>query len=295
MTNVLVLGATGRVASEVVKSLIDQPNISLKLTSTRDEGVKALQQSYQNCEVVKADWSDEASLIDAFDDVERVVMIPPDFVLDETQIIPNIVAAYEANPGIEQFIRMIAIPETVGGAADLEEDYLATRSGAALHVVGKPLLEASGLPMTYLNVVAWFTSNLPWFFSEDVKQRRKIILPGDAPRFWITEEDMAACFAKVLIDVPGDHLDKEYILMGEKKFTFSDVADVLTRELGETVTYIDFDATLREAGEEDLIAYLGYESRAWPEQQYRDDFVRLLGRKTESLEDWIHKNRELFL
>lgn len=295
MNKVLIIGATGRVASAIVKATLDEPSISLKLSSSRSDGVGALQDMYPTAEVVQADWTDRASLVSAFSCVQRVVMIPPDFLIDEEEVIPNIVAAYEANPGIQQFIRMLAIPDAQVKPEDLAPEFRATRSGEAMHVVGKSLLDASPLPMTYLNMVAWFTSNLPWFFAEDVRNRGEIRLPGDAPRRWISETDMAACFQKILCDPPQVHLGKVYRVMGPDTFGFADVARLIADEIGKPVSYVDTDEGLREAGEDLLITYIKHESKVWSKVSYENDFETLLGRMPTPLEEWIRVNRADFL
>lgn len=296
MNRILIIGATGRLASIVVEQLTGNASVSLRLTSSRNDGVELLRENYPEAEVMKADWYDIESLKTAFNGVERVLMMLPDFVIKEEVVVPNIVAAYNSQQGIEQFVRLLAIPE--GHTVEhMAQEYKDTLCGTALHVIGKSLLDKTELPLTYLNVPSWFTSNFLWFFGIDVKKYRKIRMPFDAKRPYLVDEDIASCFSKVLAEDVAAHLGNHYVIMGRDRYTFSDVAAIIGKEIGETVTYEDTDEGLKEMGEDTdlLITYLKHESRLWERASYRDDILQLLGHEPQSLSEWIHLNREEFI
>jgi len=296
MTTTLIIGATGRLASQVAAKLSSNPAMSLRLTSSRDEGVEALRAAYPHAEVMKADWYDLASLKTAFNGVNRVLVIPQDFT-DETVVTPNVIAAARSTPSVEQIVRLIAMkpglkPET------MSEEWKETRTGSGMHPIGKALLDESGLPLTYINTCAWFASNLSWMIAEDVKRHRQVRLPHDAKRAWLGEDDMAEAFATVLAEGPAKHIGREYILTSRESYSFDDIAALISSAIGETVTYNDTEAGLREAlGDmgDTIVTYMKHEKLGWSEKLEVNDIERLIGRHEVTLPEIIRASRELFI
>jgi hypothetical protein len=110
MMKTLILGAAGNLARPTAAMLTARhPEIALRLTSSRAEGIELLRSAFPSAEVVGADWYDEPSLVAAMRDVEKVLVITPDFVTDENVATPNIIRAAE-RMGVSQLVRLIAMP-----------------------------------------------------------------------------------------------------------------------------------------------------------------------------------------
>lgn len=296
MTRVLILGATGNIASLTAAELARRGDLKLRLTSRREDGLQRLRAEHPGAEIVQADWTDHASLQAAFADVDRALVITPDFTTDERVVTPNIVAAAQATPGFQHLVRLIALQEGLE-PGDMTPAWLATQAGSALHWVAKPFLDASGLPITYVNVSAWITFNLPWFVAEDVKRRRQLPLYADAERPWVTEQDLGEVFARILREGPAPHVGREYVLTGPERFRFREVAALLSEEVGETVTWVDTPEAVRRAVGEHadiLQTYLDHESRHWNKVQVTRTLEGLLGRPATTLRQYIAANRDLF-
>ena len=300
MSTVLVLGATGNLGGLTAQALATaHPGVKLRLTSSKDSGCNALRERFPQAEVLKADWYDPASLTAALQGVDRVFMATPDFYTDETVATPNVIAAVKAAGSVKQVVRFIAIPPGMT-AADLAPEFLATRCGANLHVVAKPLFDASGLPVTYLNAACWIMFNLPWFMAESVKSKRQLTMPAasDASRLWLSENDIAAVAAKVLTDAPEQHVGQEYLLTGTERMNFTQVAQLLSEVVGEPVRYVDDATELRATmGEsyDTLMTYFGHETRDYGGVPVTDTVSRLLGRPQVTLRDYVQAHRDLFV
>jgi hypothetical protein len=226
------------------------------------------------------------------------LVVTPDFSTDETIVTANIVAAARSSGRIQQLVRLIAIPPGLT-AQKLSPAERATRCGAALHTVAKPILDASGLPVTFLNVPCWIMFNLPWFLAEDVKARQRLAMPAksDAARLWVSEEDIAAVAAKLLTDPPAAHVGQEYRLTGAVRYTYAGLADLLSEVLGERILYVDDDSTLKRVmGErfDTLMTYFQHETRDYVCVPVSDTVSRLLGRPQISLEEYLTANKQLF-
>ncbi|MGE3598487.1 MAG: NmrA family NAD(P)-binding protein [Dehalococcoidia bacterium] len=295
---VLILGATGNLGRMTATKLAElHPQIQLRLTSHRDEGRASLREAFPQAEVAAADWYDESTLRTAVSGVDKVLMVTPDFYTDETVVTPNLIRAIKAAGEVSQLLRFIAIPPdfTIN---DLTPAQLATRCGAAMHVVAKPLLDASGLPVTYVNAACWIMFNLPWFMAEGVKASRRLLMPSaaDAARQWVSEEDLAECFAKILADDAARHVGREYWVIGQQRYTFAQVAALIGEVIGEKVIYVDDDSGVKRAMGEaypTLMTYFTHETQAYAGVTATRTIEELLGRPQVSLRQYIAQHSDL--
>jgi NAD(P)H dehydrogenase (quinone) len=295
----LIIGATGNLGRLTAHALAKQhPNIQLRLTSRSSEGRDALRDAFPSAEVVAADWYDEAGLKEAVAGADKILMVTPDFITDERVATRNLVRAIKGDGGVSQVLRFIAIPPGFT-IANLTSEQLATRCGAALHVIAKPLLDASGLPVTYVNAACWIMFNLPWFMADDVKASRKLVMPSaaDAARQWVSENDIADVFAKILSQDASRHIGQEYLVTGERRYTFAQVAALLGEVLGEKVTYLDDDTVLKRtmgANFPALMTYFSHETQAYSGVPATQTIEQLLGRPQVSLRQYLEQNTAIF-
>jgi len=296
----LIIGATGNLGRLTAHALTKQhPNIQLRLTSRSSEGRDSLHAAFPSAEVVAADWYDEAGLREAIDGADKILMVTPDFITDERVATPNLIRAVKAEGSVSQVLRFIAIPSGFT-EADLTSEQLATRCGAALHVIAKPLLDASDLPVTYVNAACWIMFNLPWFMAEEVKASRQLVMPSaaDAARQWVSENDIADVFATILSQDASRHIGHEYHVTGERRYTFAQVAALLGEVLGQKVTYVDDDAVLRRTMGENfpaLMTYFTHETQAYSGVSSTQTIEQLLRRPQVSLQQYLKQNTATFL
>jgi len=296
MGKTLILGATGRIVSLVADLLWQASPGSLRLATSREAGIAGLLDRYPGSQVVQADWNQPSSLVAAMAGVSRVLVVTPDWTTDETVVTPNIIAAARAAGSIELLVRMIANPPgwTVN---DVPPEFLATGIGASHHLIAQPLLDASGLPVCYVNVPSWYMSNLSWFAAAEVKAKRRIGFPAsvDAGRMWVSEHDLAAVFAKVLADPVACHVGKEYLLTSDR-YDFADIARIFSEQLGEPIAYVDDDKTIRETFGDDgfntLMTYMRTEAKLYAAVPHNETIAQMLGRPQTTLGDYISAHLE---
>lgn len=299
MGKTLIFGATGNLGGLTADHLHRSSPGTLRVSTSRESGLRRLERRFPDAEAVICDWNDEADLVRAMDGVSRILVIPPDFLTNENRVSPNIIAAARQVGSIEQIVRFIGMPPDLT-LDQTPQEYLATRCGAALHVVAKHHLDASGLPLTYVNVPTWIMFNLGFFVATEVKPRHRIAMPAssDSPRMWVSEGDIAAVFARVLSDPAADHIGREHVLTSPDRYTYADVAAVFSDVLGEDVTYADDDSGLRAAmgdGYEAMTRYLEYEHGTYDDVQHNDAITDLLGRPQQTLAEYVAAHKEMFL
>lgn len=298
MTRLLILGATGNLASLVVAHLAGLRDFQLRLTSSRPEGVERLKAEHPGAEVVQADWLDRESMLRAFDDVDRALIVSNDLLTDETVATPNIIAGAQSSKHLELLVRIIgAAPQLPEGA--MTDEWRATGVGTAQRSISMPLFAASGLPITYVNAAGSLALNLLWKAGE-VKASRRLLHPAylAGPQLWVAEQDVAEVTARVLIEGPGKHAGQEYVLTGAERYTIGQVADLLSDAVGERVTWVDSDAGLRAAlgpYAERLITALKCEQPHNFHVPIADTVKAVVGRLQTTLPEYIAKHRDAFV
>jgi NAD(P)H dehydrogenase (quinone) len=301
MTRILILGSTGNLGRLTSARLIENyPQAIVRLASSRPDGVETLRQRHPTAEVVLADWHDKDSLVRAMQDVDRVFVVVPDFFTNEAVVSPNIIAAARSAKSIKLILRLIALPPGLK-TADLSPEVMATQCGAAIHGVAKDLLDASGLPVAYLDVACWIMFNVPWFLAEEIKTHRRLAMPSqaDAPRRWVSEEDVATVAAKILTDENVQaHVGQEYLMTGATQYDFSQVAALISKVLGEKVEYVDDDQALRRTmGDlyDKTMTYFSHETRDYRNVPASDALQKLTGKRQTTLAEYLEQNRSLFI
>ncbi|GAA1949167.1 hypothetical protein GCM10009798_05480 [Nocardioides panacihumi] len=298
MGKTLILGATGNLGGLTAGHLHRSDPLTLRLATSREAGLHRLERRFPGAEAVLCDWNEEASVVEAIKGVSRVLVVTPDIVTDESVVTPNIIRAARKAGTVELLVRLLGMPPGFT-LEQADPAYVAARCGAGLHVVAKPLLDTSGLPVCYVNAPAWLMFNLPSFVATDVKANRRVAMPAstDCPRMWVSEGDVAEILAQVLSGDPADHVGQEHVLTSPTRHDYSGLAGVFTEVLGEAVTYVDDDRPLREAmggSFDQLMTYLSHETGSYAGVQHVDTLARMLGRPAETLADYITAHKEYF-
>ena len=299
MERILVLGATGKLNTLIAARLNEMTdNVSTRLTSSRAEGVEALREQYPNLEVVQADWYDPASLKVAMKDVDRVLFITPDHATDEVAACNNLIDAVREAGSVSQVLRHVAIPPGLT-KEDLEQKFLDTKVGATHHVIAKPILDASGLPITYLNLACWIMFNLPWICGEEVVKNHRLAIPGaaNAPRRWVSEDDIADVTVALLTEPAEKHVGKDYLMTGVELLGFEDIAQILTEVTGNEVVYVDDAGPFMAAMGDNfpgLMVYFEHEMRDYAGVPGSDAKLEILGEPQVTVAQYIASRVDQF-
>ncbi len=217
MRNILVTGATGNVGRQVVAQLL-----------ARDIRVRALARTPESAglprrvEVVRGDLTDPATLDAALSDIDAVFLVwraPPE-------------AAAPALERIAQHARRIVFLSNLTVRDDAEEqDYSVT----TLHARIERLIEASGVPWTFLRPGAFAANALIWWAPQ--------IRAGDIVR-WpypgavtspIDERDIAAVAVRALCE--AGHAGAKYILTGPQSLTQRDQVGIVGAAIGRQLRF----------------------------------------------------------
>lgn len=274
---IAITGATGRLGRLVISSLLESGVPASDLVAAVRSPEKAADLQALGITVRQADYNNLQTLVEAFDGVDRLLLISSSEVGSRADQHRNAIdAASRAGVPWIAYTSILA----------------ADNSGMALageHKATEDLLAASGISHTLLRngwYVENYTANLPTYFEYGT------ILgsAGEGRVSAATRQDLAAAAAAVLTS--DGHEGAVYELGGDEAFTLSELATIVSESSGKTVTYTDlptdqYAAALTQAGVPAPFAEVLADSDAGVARGrlYTDsgDLSRLIGRPTTSV------------
>ncbi len=214
---VLVIGATGNVGREVVKSLHTLGYIA-RATALNEKDVENVPQ--EAGETVFFEFGKPETYEAAFAGVKKLFLMRPPAISDiDTYVKPVIDYAAEAGVAQIAFLSLIGIEK---------KSYVP-------HYKVEKLLQASGVPYTFLRA-GFFMQNLDTTHRVDIVQYDDIFIPaGNAKTAFIDARDIGAVAAHVL--TTSGHENRAYELTGQEALTYDQVAKIFTDVLGRKITY----------------------------------------------------------
>lgn len=213
--NILVSCAAGNVGSEIVRQLKEN-NILCKaadIVNVQD----ILGEEFDN---IYLNFEDMNSCEQAFKGIKKLFLNrPPQMVEFNNSIFPALDIAKEK--GIEHivFLSMIGVNKRVP------------------HYKIENYLKNLGINYTILRA-SFFMQNLNTVHGEVIKKEKDLFIPaGKGKISFVDIRDVAAVAVKVLMDQNNDYRNKVLNLTGSESLNFFEVAEIMTKVLGEEVKY----------------------------------------------------------
>jgi hypothetical protein len=306
---ILVFGAATHVGGPLAKFIATQsPDTRLRVATSSNAKHGVLREAFPSAEIVTANYLDEESLVAALDGVNGLFVITPDF-FDEITGMEILVRAIRRSPSVDHIVRLLA--DTPGmSLAKLPHALRTLGPGPAhQHFEAQAVLNASALPVTYLNSLGYFMDDFLIHFSPPLKSKRKLVIPYDRKMCFTECSELGEAGARLLIEGPANHVGRYYHFNnGEPSRLFSEVAALISKVTGQTVVHDGDPATfIAELGP--LLKDLTGDDRAaryfvvnWQmERDHQDAFfgsswsAEILGRDPITLETWLIANRDRLL
>ncbi|MEU9098128.1 SDR family oxidoreductase [Streptomyces sp. NPDC048361] len=219
--SIVITGATGALGTLVVEELLARVPASEIVAVVRDKA-KAAGLAERGVELRVADYSEPATLADAFRSGDRVLLISGSEV---GRRVPQHTAAIEAakTAGVAQ----LAYTGILGGP---EADFAL----ADEHKATERLILASGLPYTFLRN-GWYTENYTANLAPVLAHGAVVSNAGEGRVASAARADYAAAAATVLT---GDgHLGRAYELSGDVAWSFAEYAAEAAAASGKEVVH----------------------------------------------------------
>lgn len=209
----LVTSATGDLAFNSVKFLIELVGKE-KIAVTVRSLDKAKKLEDLGVEIKKADYFDKASLVTAFQGVNRVLFVSSGELDKRKEQHKNVVEALiEANV---DFVAYTSAPNVQKSKAIVAPD----------HKFTEQLIEESGLEYSFLRN-NWYLENEAMLFDAIKNTTTYIYSAGDGKAGWAKKSDYAEGAAKVLA---GDFMKKKIYEFSGQSLSYSELASLLQKE-----------------------------------------------------------------
>lgn len=216
---ILVTGAAGKTGSAVIRTLAAQGR-SVRALVRRHEQVQPIKELGAQ-EVVVGDVRSQATVNQAVRGVRAIYHICPNMSPDEVSIGQAVITAARAS-GVEHFVyHSVLHPQTEA----MPHHWQKLR-------VEEQLFEA-GLPCTILQPAAYM-QNIAAHWDQILEQGRYLVPYAVETRLSMVDLEDVAAAATVVLTQPG-HAGATYELAGAEVLTQTEVAAVLSRQLGRPV------------------------------------------------------------
>ncbi len=286
---ILVTGATGKTGAPVVKQLIERGYPVRAFVRSVDERSQRL--SELGAEVVQGDFLDLPSIEAAIKGVKRVYFCYPvaEKLLDATM---NVAIAAKRE-GIEGLVNMSQI-----SAREVAQSPMAYNHWQSEQIFDWADIGASHINPTY------FAEDLYLFTGRSIAAEGKMILGfGEGMHAPVAAEDIARVVVGILED-PKSHVGQRYIVTGHKNMNMVEVAEVLSKELGKKIEYVDLplenwrQVMVKQPGFTEYMAnhlvHVGKDHQEGVFSGQNDVVERIGGQPPQALEDFIRANIDRF-
>ena len=278
---IALTGATGQLGQFVVEALLKTVPAKEIVAIVRNPA-KAEALSKQGLIVRQGDYNDQAALTQALAGVEKLLLISSSEVGQRTAQHRNVIDAAKA-AGVK-FIAYTSLLHADTSPLGLHVE----------HVETEKLLAESGIPFALLRN-GWYSEN--YLASAPAALAHGVFLgaAGEGKIASATRADYAAAAARVISE--EGHAGKVYELAGDKAWTLSELAALLSEASGKKVVYqnlseADFAAALKGAGLPDGLAEMLADSDIGASKGGLFDdsqtLSKLIGRPTTSIADSVN-------
>jgi NAD(P)H dehydrogenase (quinone) len=281
MTTYAVTGATGKLGRLVLDELLRKTDAKNVVALARDPS--ALRDyPAKGVEVRKADYDDPDSLKQAFQGVDRVLLISGNAVGQRERQHGNAIEAAKA-AGVSYLAYTSVL--------NAQQSKLLM---APEHVLTENLLAKSGLNYDVLRM-PWYSENYTGALGPAIEHGAIYGAAGEGKLATATRADLASASVGALLNGKGGDV---YELAGDHPWTMSEFAEHVSREAGKPVKYVnqpepEYAKTLEGAGLPPPVAgllantsYLAGQGELYSESK---DLSRLAGRQSTPIQETIRQ------
>lgn len=225
---ILVTGATGQFGKSAIDSLLKNGISSNHIVALVRDEEKVDDLKARGVVVRVGDYDQYASLVNAFQGVEKLLFVSSSDVVNRSAQHENVVeAAKEA--GVKHIVYTSFLGKDETESSPL---WIVVES----HLKTEAWLKESGLQYTILKNTLYMDL-VPAFLGENVLESGVIYLPaGDGKVGAVLRSEMAEAAANVLSS--DQHAGKTYEFTSHKAFSYEEVAHQLAEITGKTINYI---------------------------------------------------------
>jgi NAD(P)H dehydrogenase (quinone) len=283
MGKLLVTGATGHLGRLTLQLLLEQVPAERLAGLARDPS-RAADLAEQGVGIHQGDYFDYASLVRAFDGVDKLCLIATHAFTDRNAQHFNAIAA----------AKQAGVKHVIFTAIQRDDELGIIQVGVTeSDVFAEQALAASGLAYTILRHPI-FLDQLGGYIGRDAYDVGVRVPPGEGTVAPALHRDLAAANAAVLTQ--EGHENKTYTLTGSEAASFRDIAAALSEIHGAPVPYlpISVEEYIEGFAKYDLPRPVAEFMTAWTQginngafSQNTDDLERLIGYRPRSYREFF--------
>ena len=286
MTKVLITGATGNVGTEVIKSfqnLNHQLDLYAGLRNLTTDGNKL---DKFNIKFVQFDFTDSTTYETAFDGCGILFLLRPPQISEVEKYFNPIIDTCIAK-GVKHIVFL-----SVQGVE---------KSNIIPHHKIEKLIINSKIPYTFLRP-AYFMQNFTTTLHNDLVNKKRIYLPAGNAKFTLIDVRDIGLVSAIVLTTTSQHINKSYELTCNEKFSFSEMANILSNNLRTNIQYkspnlISFFLTKREENTPTMLILvmimLHYFPRFQKEPEITDCVKNITNVQPITFEKFINDNKKL--
>lgn len=222
---ILVTAATGHLGTAIIDSLFQHQVPANQIAALVRDEKKAAALAAKGVALRKGDYLDAASLQTAFQGIDTLVFISSGSIEDRVGQHRNVVNAAKAS-GVKHIIytSVLKATETLKFFPGID------------HYHTETFLKESGIPYTVFRNT-FYMEVLPMLLGGALESGQWYYAAGNAKVNFAARTDMAEAIANVAAN-PATHANKIYEITGNQSYSFNEIAGVVSKAVGKTVSYI---------------------------------------------------------
>lgn len=282
MNKIMITGVSGHVGGAVLKYLQGfEAEIYLGVRN-----VEKYKDRFRGVIIRELDFENQETYVTALKDLDKVFLVRPPQITDVEGIFqPFIQSCKEAGVKHIVFLSLIGIE----------------KNPIPPHHKIEKLIVGSSIPYTFIRP-SFFMQNLIEPHGDDIIKYNELFIPaGKAKTNFIDTEDIGEIISRVLVS--EEHKNRAYDITGSEIITYNQVALIMTKILGRTITYskpsiLKFYRHMRKRAYPKaqifVMIFLYISTRLGMAKAYSDQAEKLLGRKPHTMEEFIVKNQQVW-
>ncbi len=282
---ILVTGATGQYGRATLDFLLKKGMPAVNIRALVRDKSKAEDMAAKGINIVVGDYDNYLSLVSAFKNVEKLLLISGNEIMKRSQQHENVIRAARET-GVLHILYT-----SFQRVNDTETSPMALIAKA--HIETERLIKSSGMAYTILRNSLYLEA-MSMFLGDKVSETGVHFPAGNGRAAFALRKDMAEATAAILSG--AGHENKEYLFSNNESASFAEIADILSGILGKKIAYTDpgaeaFRNALKKAGVPDMFigmqAGFGEAIRQGEFAATSNDLERLLGRKPVSVKAFL--------
>ncbi len=288
MTKILITGATGNVGRAVLNALQNHDSHFDIYAGIRDLKEDQLKLADLKLKFLQFDFTDFNSYKPALEDCEILFLLRPPQISEVEKYFKPII-----DTCIQTGVKHVVFLSVQG----VEKNKIIPH-----HKIEKLIVD-SKIPYTFLRP-AYFMQNFTTTLRNDLVNNKRIYLPAGKVKFTLIDvRDIGEVAATILTSI-SQHINKSYELTCKEKFTFAEMAQLLSNHLGIKIQFkspnlISFFLTKRKEKVPTMLILvmimLHYFPRFQKEPEITDWVEKITNKQPTTFDVFINDNKTLLM